>query len=294
MEKQNLTHRSTIQMTALDQLKRKIKAPNVTKNELIDKLNICISKIGDLTNVCSNQAKFIDNLNKKVTELETIISGLSEELKDLKQTKNGNIGDTVSGSGTNHIYSAQTSADLWANFDKQTAVKITKVIKEESRKIEKLENNVVIFGLKDESENSKDTDGLVKNLFKDIDLKINIVKLKRLKSKSENVIAPVIVELQNTRDKFTVLKASKKLRDLSKYKLLYIKPDLTKEEQAEDKALREERDKKNKELKFGSDNKKYGLHKFDSKEKEEKFYYGIRNGYVRRIKINDSPEQSSQ
>ena len=86
MEKQNLTHRSTIQMTALDQLKRKIKAPNVTKNELIDKLNICISKIGDLKNVCSNQAKFIYNLNKKVTELESVDQANSIAIKGLETT----------------------------------------------------------------------------------------------------------------------------------------------------------------------------------------------------------------
>ena len=68
----------------------------------------------------------ISLLQEKTKVIETMnetISNLEKELKDLKQTKNGNIGDTVSGSGTNHIYSAQTSADLWANFDKQTAEK---------------------------------------------------------------------------------------------------------------------------------------------------------------------------
>ena len=65
---------------------KKIKAPNVTKNELIDKLNICISKIGDLKNVCSNQAKFIDNLNKKVTELESVDQANSIAIKGLETT----------------------------------------------------------------------------------------------------------------------------------------------------------------------------------------------------------------
>ena len=49
--------------------------------------------------------------------------------------------------------------------------------------------------------------------------------------------------------------------------------------------LREEKNQLNKNLKCGSTNSKYGLFKFHGAT-EEKFYWGVRNGHLCRIKIS--------
>ena len=163
------------------------------------------------------------------------------------------------------------------------AFKLTKVVENESRKLAKKENNVIIFGLTEDVQ--KTSDDMVTSLLNDINLKLKISNSKRLKSTNGSTTGPIIIELNNADDKLQILKANKKIRQLEKYKSVYINPDLTKEERISEMKLREERNQLNKNLKYSSTNSKYGLYKFNDTI-EEKFYWGIRNCHLCRIKIS--------
>ena len=60
--------------------------------------------------------------------------------------------------------------------------------------------------------------------------------------------------------------------------------DLTESEMARDKDLRKQRNVKNAELTMGEGHFKYGMTRFGDDEMDSKYYWGIRNGEVRKIK----------
>lgn len=225
-----------------------------------------------------------NDLNKyklTIPEVSNQISILRDEQRNLKEFTCRNNGDTVA-----NLSNQSDSALHWSKYDKQIAFNITKVVKEETRKLEKKENNIVIFGLSNNTSNSP-TD-LVNKLFNDLDLKLKIVNLKRLKPNNDQATSPIIVELGNKADKFKTLKASKALRQNLIYKSVYIKPDLTKEEQLSEKKNRKDRDELNQQLRYGTGHSKYDLFKFENSGKEEKFYWGIRDDKLKRIKIKEN------
>ena len=65
---------------------------------------------------------------------------------------------------------------------KQTSLNLTKVVKAETRKLEKKENNTIIFGLSDKTTDS--LNNLVNKLFADLNLTLKILNSKKIKTKT--------------------------------------------------------------------------------------------------------------
>ena len=105
-----------------------------------------------------------------------------------------------------------------------------------------------------------------------------------------NILKIMKLDQELREKKIEILRAARKLRDSPEHKNIYINQDLTEAEQAEDKKLRKDRDEKNANLPNTNtnNNKKYGMHKFGEDVSESKFYWGIRNGVVRKIKSTDN------
>ena len=123
----------------------------------------------------------------------------------------------------------------------------------------------------------------MKELFKDLHLNdISFKQTKRLKSKDDKQ-GPIIVEKNNLVDCLLVLKASKIIKS-SKLNI-FINKDLTDEELILEKNFRKERNERNKELEHANGDLKYGYFKFANSNKADKFYWGIRNGELKRIRI---------
>ena len=85
-------------------------------------------------------------------------------------------------------------------------------------------------------------------------------------------------------DKLKILKSSKKLKNNGNFPNVYINPDLTKHEMDLTKKLNQEKKDLNHKLPHEEDGKKYGLHKFGKDNNESKFFWGIRDFQLTRIK----------
>ena len=117
-------------------------------------------------------------------------------------------------------------------------------------------------------------------------INVNSVKINRFKSKNNDKKTPVQVVFSMEEDKMKVLKAAKSLKSNSKYTGVYINPDLTKLEIAATKKLNQERKERNDKLPHEESGKKYGLFKFGTDANETKYFWGIRDFQLTKIKIS--------
>ena len=223
--------------------------------------------------------KELDKTLERIKSLEDSVAKLEsekEELKKIVEEKKNN-----------------TEAPTWNQLVKEKTVlkQICNENVQEINRITKKEKNVIIHGIEvNVSENHDVTEvaKILKIVKKDLDIKD--VKVTRLKTKKPNTIGPVLVELLDTAAKFSVLKGSKNLRGIDEFKKIYINPDLTTLEAALNKKLRDEFKSKNSKLPHGSENRKYGMHTFQGDENESKYFYGIRNSQITRIKVEEANE----
>ena len=166
--------------------------------------------------------------------------------------------------------------------------------KENSERIKK-ENNLILFGIpesaEDNSENRNENDKTrVKSVLAAIGIKDDddkeIVKIIRLKNKAESTKpGQILLECANKEFKLNILKAAKGLKTHTQYKSIYINNDLTSAQQDGVKKLRDDRNDRNSRLPHTVPNDlKYGYHNFSGDEEKSKFYWGIRNNVLKKIK----------
>jgi hypothetical protein len=114
---------------------------------------------------------------------------------------------------------------------------------------------------------------------------ITVKRFNSSKNPTNSKPPPIQVALKSKEDKLKVLKAAKKLKTSSSHKGIFINPDYTKLEMEATKKLNAERNKLNENLPNEENGKKYGLHKFGNDESQSKFFWGIRDFQLTRIKI---------
>lgn len=178
----------------------------------------------------------------ELLRMKEIISSLNKEL-DEKNDEIAKLRDStvVRENGDENV---NKSLVMRTNKSSNYGV-INEVVANLSQRKER-EKNVIVFGL---SEVSK-SDTLLKHL--GIDEK-KVKKKHQIKSRDNTSVAgnPVIIEFKNQEDRNKMLKDAKKLRNEPKDSPLakvYVNPDLTLAERLQAKALREERNNKNKQL----------------------------------------------
>ena len=223
----------------------------------------------------------VGTLEKSNSTKDETIQKLFIEIQTLKSSQNNNFDE-------NFPNLQQQSATLWANKTAASTKQLCTQIEKENKEKSSKKKNVIIFGLA--AKQNVDEDLVeIKKIVNEVDSSINTenIKINRFKSKNNDnstATSPVQVILNNETDKVKVLKASKKLRENTIYQGIYINPDLTKMEVEATKKLNEDKKKLNENLPNGTSGKKYGMHTFGRDTNESKFFWGIRDFQLVRIK----------
>ena len=239
------------------------------KADVTKEINEAVAKLEDKFNeeVRLGRIKSLEltELRKAVTQLEQQVGDLEKKVKVLE------------GKG---VGQGQTdSADLWSKLKVSPAVRldITNIIVKECSNTQKKEKNVIMHGVEKGDEKRKLTE-----IIEILQVDAGEFKSTRFKDSGEKT-GLLLVEFEDVETKMNVLKASRKLKG-SKYDKVFINKDLTEAEMVREKDLRKRRIAENLKLEHGDGHFKYGMHKFGSDNVESKYYWGVRDGELRKIK----------
>ena len=231
-------------------------------NDLIGTVTILTDRVAVLEKENSNKDKIIANLNHEIDGLKKI-SSISTSTQIPQQ-----------------------AAAFWSAKNASITKQLCNQINKENKETTSKKNNVIIFGLEEKSNAGEDLVE-IKNVINFVESSIDpdTVKVNRFKSKNNDRKSPVQVVFDSEEDKMKVLKSSKNLRVNNLYTGVYINPDLTKLELEATKKLNQERKALNDKLPFEEGGKKYGKFKFGTDQSETKFFWGIRDFKLTKIKI---------
>lgn len=221
----------------------------------------------------------IDSLEGQIETLTEEQSEMKTKMETLRMTNTEYPSDeSPGGGGTNQ----SGSAGLWSQLKNSAVVRsdITNIITKATAISKRKEKNLIMFGVK-KGEDQTTVEAILTVM--DVNLEKDKYKVTRFKAKDGDKPAPVLLEFTEVEDKMTVLRAARKLRGTA-HDRVFINLDLTESEMVRDKDLRRRRNEANQKLEHGADNMKYGMFKFSGDEEESKFFWGIRNADLRRIK----------
>ena len=177
--------------------------------------------------VISLQEQIIDNKDKQLDAVQTVVkssveSNLKEQFKSYSEAAAENV--------------MVCQADSLA--DPATLKKMVKsVVQEEDRS-----RNVVIFGLPELQ--NEDVEARVQEVFQEIGLKPTLQATRVGKIRKDNAKRPVQVSLSSHSVVHQVLCQVKKLRHSATFSKVYVRPDRSEEERAQDRLLVNELAKK--------------------------------------------------
>ena len=215
----------------------------------------------------------IKSLEERILELEKENKKFKEDLetRQISQVAEGEQEQT-------------DSTGLWSRLVTSPAVRadITNILVSGKASVQKKEKNVIIFGV--EKRAGENVKGIVGSIFEEIGVQLEKYKVTRFKESTNGNAGPILVELEDTDSKMEVLKAASKLRDSTDYKKVYINRDLTQAEMKREKELRVMRNERNEKLPNGTGHKRTGRHKFEGDDEDSDFFWGIRNGELKKIK----------
>lgn len=214
--------------------------------------------------------KDISHLQKRQEELEqghkSLQSSLFTVMSDIKDLKGeiieisnylkSNHGEVNKGDIEKQVKELTTACindGPWVNNVKremEEGISAVKEDMEESLEIERRKYNLVIHGIPEESL-EKDKEELAEILGSglSIDPDRHVEMMMRLGRVSEGKLRPLRIKLKTMEGRKEILTRAKNLRNIDRYKRLFITPDLTKKQQEMDKALR----MKLKEIREGGD-----------------------------------------
>ena len=177
--------------------------------------------------VISLQEQIIDNKDKQLDAVQTVVkssveSNLKEQFKSYSEAAAENV--------------MVCQADSLA--DPATLKKMVKsVVQEEDRS-----RNVVIFGLPEQQ--NENVEARVQEVFQEIGLKPTLQATRVGKIRKDNAKRPVQVSLSSHSVVHQVLCQVKKLRHSATFSKVYVRPDRSEEERAQDRLLVNELAKK--------------------------------------------------
>jgi hypothetical protein len=109
----------------------------------------------------------------------------------------------------------------------------------ENLEIDKRKHNIVIHGLKESSGGDED---IVRQVLGDglkMDPMRHVEEIHRIGSQADNKVRPIRVKIKSMEARMEILGRAKTLKDAEEFKKVYISPDLTREQQLQDKELRD-------------------------------------------------------
>lgn len=172
------------------------------------------------------------------------ITRLEKRLADAEKSKSMNWSNVVAGANKSPSVTAQNDTH-----------KVINAVVANMNERKARENNLVIFGASvsteaSETDHDKRDFELINQVLSAVGIESNkMVKKHRLKSKPNNSKPPpIIVQLSSAEARQLALRNARQLRDIDKFKGVFIGPDLTLAERIEAKELRQKRNQLNREL----------------------------------------------
>lgn len=226
--------------------------------------------------------KKLENLENEILQLKISNKELKLEINNL----NNKIGVNSSKSKSNNDVNCDENLVVWSSLfnnnntaqlesNKELEIKLINAVSIENQLVEK---NLIIYGVKESinsNQNKCDEDDNLKihKLFSEIKINREInYKFRRAKKKSNDNKnpMPIIIEFENKRDVFSVLKAAKNLKTINSKSenKICIGKDMTIAQRDQNKNLVFQRDQLNSKL-----------------EKTSKLRYGIRENGLKKIFI---------
>ena len=246
----------------------------------------------DLVALVANLTMELAKCNNKLEVQSASIQQLTAKIEEVTQRLNTIETERVTTKPT--IDSAPS--EFWSKFPKEASLGIASIIAKEKIDCSKKEKNLIIFGLPeltstDPSECSSSDSTLVASMFKELKVEIDTKSIKIIRFAKRTTSSansnPLKIQFESIESKIKVLRAAKCLKDSELFKKVFINQDLTPTELALQTQLRKDRNARNSQLtEMDSNDRKFGLHKFGG-QTDLKFYWGIRSGELRRIKILD-------
>ena len=139
--------------------------------------------------------------------------------------------------------------------------------------------NIIIYGVEEPSEDTKRDEEWVKNLIKELRVKINMKRIARIGSPDGEKVRPIIVNLGSEDEKTKLFGNLKALKGLEEYKGVSVCEDLTPTQRKEFKVLADEVKEKN----AGGSNITYRVRG------------SAKNGFfIKKIKQQEQPRQQQQ
>jgi hypothetical protein len=227
--------------------------------------------------------KFIDDYFKPLANRFKV---LEDENKALKNR----VDELEKKNNTNGTSTKFTFSSLFDNEKKDECSKaMISMVKKDLKIQETKENNIIIGGvpkptiIENKIDLIKDNE-LIASIFNHLTINPNTIKFDSQRIRKDDVINdknnPILIKFKDLKDKLSVLKNANKLKSFNGPKI-FINHDLTDSDRDFEKALRDERKKRNDALSYTDPitNLKYGL------DDNKKFYYGVRRGSIKKIFI---------
>ena len=194
----------------------------------------------------SELKKFIDDY---FNPLANRLKVLEDENKDLKRRLEILENRNTTGTSTNFTFSS-----LFNNEKKNECSKaVISMVKKDLKIQESKENNIIIGGVPKPTiadskiDTNKDTE-LIKKIFNHLDINATTLEFESIRIRKDDVINeknnPILIKFKELKDKLNVLKNADKLKSFSDHKI-FINHDITDSDRDYEKALRDERRKRN-------------------------------------------------
>ena len=142
----------------------------------------------------------------------------------------------------------------------------------------KLEKNIVLFGMDVDNLVDDKLNGAVDSVLSELDVNMDMVKDMKKHLSKDGKSGVVVVSFKDLIYRNKALRNAKNLKDKAEFSRIFVNRDRSLNERMAEKAVRVERNKKNEELpNIDNVGRKYG------ELNGRPFFYGIRNGEIRRI-----------
>lgn len=201
-------------------------------NERQDKFEEKLSLTIDTVDKLEKEVESVQVLKATVEDLQTTIGSLKTDIASFKS-----LAESTETKVETIIEAKLAGADEGA---RGLTAKVVQDEIFEKLEIDKRRSNIVIHNLKEEDDN--DDEDAVRRLLGsglNLDGRRHVESVQRIGKKVDEKVRPIRVKMFNTESRKEVLSRAKLLKDNKDYEWTFITPDLTRNQQKEDKELRD-------------------------------------------------------
>jgi hypothetical protein len=171
--------------------------------------------------------------------MEVEIKKVRDELQEIKTCNTGGSGEHTNEAELKKLQKDMQGMKVEIESAVNNSVRNVKVDVEEALEIERRKCNLVIHGMP-ETDAEQDV-GCVVEMMDEVlhmDFTRNVDKVERIGRLVEGRVRPLRVMLKRLEGKKEILARAKLLKEVEKFKKMFISPDLTRKQQEKDKELR--------------------------------------------------------